>query len=146
MTLSTDDRLALQDLYARYAYAFDSADADRWAALFTRDGRFAPPAMPEVVGTAALRAFAAARAEDAPGMRHLMSNVLVEPADDGARGTAYFLCLRLGPDGLFRLRNFGRYDDVFEREDGTWKIATRTVVSELAAGLVDLPFAFEQPS
>jgi 3-phenylpropionate/cinnamic acid dioxygenase small subunit len=146
MTLSTEDRFALQDLYARYAYAFDGADADAWAALFTRDGRFAPPVIEEVIGTEALREFVASRSADTPGMRHLMSNVLVEASGDGARGSAYFLCFRLGPDGLFRLRNFGRYDDEFEQEDGTWKIARRVVVSELAAGLVDAPFAFGQPA
>ena len=146
MTLSTEDRNALHDLYARYSYAFDGADADAWADLFTQNGRFAPPAIEEVVGTDALRGFVASRSADAPGMRHLMSNVLVEATEGGARGKAYFLCLRLAADGLFRLRNFGRYEDEFERENGTWKIARRVVVSELASGLVDLPFAFGHPS
>jgi hypothetical protein len=72
-----------------------------------------------------------------------MSNVLVEATDTGARGSAYFFCLRLGGDGEFRLRNFGRYDDEFVHEDGTWKISSRTVVSELPPELVDAPFAFE---
>jgi 3-phenylpropionate/cinnamic acid dioxygenase small subunit len=142
MALSTEDRATLHDVYARYAYAFDGADADAWAALFAADGRFAPPNVAEVVGTEALRDFVASRAADAPGMRHLMSNVLVEATDQGARGSAYFLCFRLGPDGQFRLRNFGRYDDEFVREGGTWKFASRSVVSELAADLVDAPFAF----
>jgi 3-phenylpropionate/cinnamic acid dioxygenase small subunit len=143
MALSTEDRATLHDVYARYAYAFDGADADAWAALFTADGRFAPPGLPAVVGAEALHEFVAARAADAPGMRHVMSNILVEATEGGARGRAYFLCFRLGPDGKFRLRNFGRYDDDFVRDDGTWKIANRVVVQELAAGLVDAPFVFE---
>jgi 3-phenylpropionate/cinnamic acid dioxygenase small subunit len=142
MALSPEDRATLHDVYARYAYAFDGADADAWADLFAADGRFAPPNIPEVVGTDALRDFVASRSADTPGMRHLMSNVLVEGTDGGAKGRAYFLCFRLGPDGLFRLRNFGRYDDEFVREGGTWKIASRSVVSELAADLVDAPFSF----
>jgi 3-phenylpropionate/cinnamic acid dioxygenase small subunit len=143
MSLTTDDRATLHDLYARYAFAFDGADATAWAALFASDGRFVPPGVPEVVGTEALRAFVAARSGDAPGMRHLMSNVLVEGTEAGARGSAYFLCFRLGADGTFRLRNFGRYDDEFVQDGGTWKIAKRTVVAELAAGLVDAAFAFD---
>jgi 3-phenylpropionate/cinnamic acid dioxygenase small subunit len=141
-TLSTDDRATLHDVYARYAHAFDGADADAWAALFAAEGRFVPPGVPEVVGTEALKTFVAARASDAPGMRHVMSNVLVEATSAGARGSAYFFCLRLGGDGQFRLRNFGRYDDEFVQEDGAWKIASRTVISELAPELVDAPFAF----
>ncbi len=141
-TLSTDDRATLHDVYARYAHAFDGADAEAWAALFAAGGRFAPPGVDEVVGTEALRHFVAARAADAPGMRHVMSNVLVEATDSGARGRAYFFCLRLGGDRQFRLRNFGRYEDEFVREEGTWKIASRVVISELAPELVDAPFAF----
>jgi 3-phenylpropionate/cinnamic acid dioxygenase small subunit len=146
MSLTSEDRATLHDLYARYAYAFDGADADAWAGLFAAEGRFLPPGVPDVVGTDALRAFVAARSADAPGMRHLMSNVLVESTDSGAQGSAYFLCFRLDPDGTFRLRNFGRYDDEFVQEDGAWKIASRRVVSELAAGLVDAPFAFDASS
>jgi 3-phenylpropionate/cinnamic acid dioxygenase small subunit len=142
MALSPEDRATLHDVYARYAYAFDGADADAWAALFAADGRFAPPGIPEVVGTEALREFVASRSSELPGMRHLMSNVLVEGTEAGARGSAYFLCFRLGPDGAFRIRNFGRYDDEFVKEGDTWKIARRSVVSELAAELVDAPFAF----
>jgi 3-phenylpropionate/cinnamic acid dioxygenase small subunit len=142
MTLSTQDRAILHDIYSRYAYAFDGADADAWTALFTENGRFAPPGVDDVVGAEALRAFVAARSDDAPGMRHVISNVLVQGTDAGARGSAYFLCFRLGPDGRFRLRNFGRYDDEFVREGETWKIASRTVVSELASELVDAAFAF----
>jgi 3-phenylpropionate/cinnamic acid dioxygenase small subunit len=141
MGLSIEDRAELHDIYARYAYAFDGGDGDAWSALFAAQGRFSPPNAPVVVGTEALRAFVAARASDAPGMRHLMSNVLVEATETGARGSSYFLCFRLDGD-VFRLRNFGRYDDEFIREDGAWKIANRNIVAELAQGLVDAPFAF----
>ncbi len=142
MSLTPDDRAALHDLYARYAFTFDSGDADAWAQLFTDDGRFAPPVVDEVVGTEALREFVATRSSTTPGMRHLISNVLVEETDEGARGSAYFVCLRLSEDGRVRLRNTGRYDDEFARRDGQWKIARRTVVAELPLELVDAPFAF----
>jgi 3-phenylpropionate/cinnamic acid dioxygenase small subunit len=143
MPLTTSDRAAIHDLYARYAHAFDGADADAWAALFTPDGRFAPPGMPPVVGTDALRAFAADRSDEMPGMRHLITNVLVEADGNGAKGSAYFVCFRLRGDGRFRLLNFGRYDDTFARHDGDWRIATRDIVSELPIDLRDAPFVFE---
>ena len=75
--------------------------------------------------------------------RRLMSNVLVNAAEGGAQGRAYFFCLRLAGDGQFRLRNFGRYEDEFVREGETWKIANRVVVTELAPDLIDAPFAFD---
>jgi ketosteroid isomerase-like protein len=143
MPFTLDDRAAIHDLYARYAYAFDSADADAWAALFTPDGRFAPPGIDPVVGTDALHGFVAGRSGEMPGMRHMMANVLVGPDGDGATGRAYFVCYRMGGDGRFRMRNFGRYEDTFARHDGGWRIANRDIVAELPIDLVDAPFAFE---
>jgi 3-phenylpropionate/cinnamic acid dioxygenase small subunit len=143
MALSTDDRAALHDLYARYAHTFDGGDATAWADLFASDGAFAPPGVEEVVGTDALRDFVELRASGLPGMRHVIANVLVEEAEGGARGSAYFLCFRLSGDGRLRIRNSGRYDDRFVRVGGEWKIARRDVVSELPVDLVDAPFLFE---
>lgn len=143
MPLSLEDRAAVHDLYARYAYAFDSADAAAWAGLFTPDGRFEPPGIDAVVGRDALHDFVASRSGEMPGMRHMMSNVLVAAEEDGTvRGRAYFLCFRLGGDGHFRVRNFGRYEDEFAPVDGEWLIASRRVVAELPLPLVDAPFAF----
>lgn len=142
MPLSLEDRAEIHDLYMRYAFLFDDADADGWAALFTPDGRFAPPGVEPLVGTEALRAFVANRPSEMAGMRHVISNVLVEPAGDDAVGRAYFTCYRLDAEGGFRLRNFGRYVDRLVRHDGRWCFAVRDVVSELADRLVDAPFAF----
>ncbi|MDZ7729253.1 MAG: nuclear transport factor 2 family protein [Dehalococcoidia bacterium] len=43
MALSTDDRLEIQELYARYNHALDFGDASGWAGCFTPDGVFASP-------------------------------------------------------------------------------------------------------
>jgi 3-phenylpropionate/cinnamic acid dioxygenase small subunit len=145
MKLSAEEHAEITTLYNRYAHAFDGADGEAWSALFTREGRFLPPGVPDVVGTEALREFVDSRAQDAPGMRHLIANVVVEPTGAGrADGRSYFLCFRLGGDGEFRLRNIGRYEDELAREDGAWKIASRRVVSDLPAELVDAAFSFAQ--
>jgi ketosteroid isomerase-like protein len=143
MALQTDDRAALHDIYARYAHTFDQGDGAAWAELFADDGIFTPPGADEVTGKDALREFVDARAGAHPGMRHLIANVLVEETATGARGRAYFLCLRLGGDGCVRIRNSGRYDDLFTKVGGEWKISQRIVVSELPADLVDAPFLFQ---
>ena len=82
------------------------------------------------------------RSSDLPGMRHVIANVLVRADGDVVTGAAYFVCFRLGGDGQFRIRNFGRYEDTFARHGDGWRIATRDVVSELPVDLVDAPFAF----
>lgn len=142
MPLSTEDRLALHELYARYAHAFDGGDAEAWSALFAPDASFILPDGSSLTGTAALREFVVTRTAETPGMKHLMTNVLVEEAAGGARGTAYFFALRLGGDGQVRMQNFGRYEDVFVPADGGWLFRSRRVVSELPLELVGAAFAF----
>lgn len=144
MPLSPQDRAELHDLYARYAYAFDGADADTWADLFTPDGRFAPPGVDPVVGTDSLRAFVAERSSLTPGMRHTVSNVLVDGEGDEATGSAYFVCYRMGGDGLLRIQNIGRYDDTFARQAGSWRFATRDIATDLPVELVGAAFAFSE--
>jgi 3-phenylpropionate/cinnamic acid dioxygenase small subunit len=75
-------------------------------------------------------------------MRHLIANITIAETADGASGSAYFCCLRLGGDGALRIRNFGRYDDTLRRHQHQWRIATRQITSELPLELVDQPFAF----
>jgi len=142
MSLNVEDRAQIHDLHARYAHAFDAGDGDALAALFTADGQFVPPGADPLVGTEALRGFVSARTSDAPGMRHLVVNIVVDAEGDGARGSAYFLAFRLGGDGQLRLRNLGRYDDRFVRAGDGWRIARREIVGDVPVDLLDAPFAF----
>jgi hypothetical protein len=140
--LSIEDRFELHELCARYAHAFDSGDAETWSALFAPDGRFVLPDGTPISGRGPLREFVLTRTAETPGMRHLISNILVEESGSGARGVAYFYALRFGDDGQLRLRNIGRYMDEYVRDDGRWLFGSRQVVQELSPGLVDAPFAF----
>ena len=140
--LSLEDRAEIHDLYMLYPHAFDGGDADAWVGLFAKDARFTVPGAPTIVGPDAMREFITTRNASTPGMRHLMANVLIESDGRGVTGRAYFLAVRLAEDGSFRLRNIGRYEDEFIREDGSWKFSARTVISELAPDLIDAQFAF----
>lgn len=117
MTLSAEDRLAIVELYARYSHAYDEGRGEEVARLFTPDGAFVREGAEPVTGRANLAAMASAAA--GRGMRHVVSNVLVEPAPDGARGSAYVLVLLIDPT------IFGRYDDEFRLTPDGWRIHTR---------------------
>lgn len=54
--LSAEDRIAIVDLFARYAWAYDCGDADEYAAVFTPDGVMAGDTGGVAVGRAAIRA------------------------------------------------------------------------------------------
>ena len=98
--LSADDYLAIRALANTYAYGLDTG-ADKgglYASVFTEDAEFhGPPAVPggkpfDARGREALRQFALVDRGSAY-VRHFMTNHLIEPAPDGARGKVYLLVI-----------------------------------------------------
>ena len=124
MPLSLEDRLAIQDLAARYNVAIDSGDAEAWAATFTPDGSFESGGRTHQ-GTEALTAFAKGFAERMAGARHWNNNILVEGEGDQASLHCYLLLMRGG-----QVVTSGRYEDTLRRVDGRWLFASRRVVPD----------------
>ena len=58
MAVSIEDRLAIDDLFVRYATALDGGDVDGIVSCFTEDGSLESPVVGVRVGQAAIRAFA----------------------------------------------------------------------------------------
>ena len=126
-TLDVADRLDILDLYARYSVLFDTGQAEAWADLFTPDGTFFIVGGPSLYGTAELEPFAERRYRDTPGIRHIVSNVIVEPAGDGARGSAYVVVLGGVDDGAAtQILTLGGYDDRLARTESGWRFESRT--------------------
>lgn len=126
MKLSTEDRLELADLYARYSWAFDEGRAGEWAALFAPDGAFVMPGRAKLTGHDELRAFAARMHGQNAGIRHLVSGLTIEPGGEGARGRAYVVVLVPAEGSGFRALTQGSYDDRFVSRPEGWRFQTRT--------------------
>jgi hypothetical protein len=64
---------------------------------------------------------------------HSLSNTLVSLDGDTAHTESYFTSIArtITPEGLQDYVFVGRYLDTFERRDGHWRIAERTVVRDL---------------
>ena len=123
-TLSTDDRLAILDLGARYNQLMDWGDVEGWADCFTPDGVFDGGPKLQARGRAELVAFMERLiARDRPA-RHWTNNVLIEGADDQARLTLYLLVVDLTAEGP-RPSNFGVHHDDVVRTDGGWRFRRR---------------------
>jgi ketosteroid isomerase-like protein len=130
--LSAEDRLAIGDVISRYCWAIDTGDVDAFVACFCEDGLLVWDAFDVPLhwrGAEALRHFASFL-RDQPstaGRQHHVTNLLVEPDGDGARGKAFVaVALRQG-DGPHLLNVMGWYEDRFRREGEEWKIAERTI-------------------
>ena len=132
MTLDTADRVAVLDLYARYAHAIDSGDSSSCAVCFTQEGVLRVGAGEPVVGRENLERFAAKwRANFHGAPRHLSWHVLLKPEDeDHVRGTASAALLATTEAGTL-IVFCGQYEDRFERSaDGEWLIAERFVTPD----------------
>lgn len=124
------DKLAIQELFARYAHAIDDLDPTAWVACFTADGIFQVGTR-AMQGAAALRGYADVHVREIR-CRHMMSNFLYEVRGDEAAGQCSMLAT-LATAGGYRIFAQGRYVDRLVRQDGMWRIAHRKVETDQLA-------------
>lgn len=96
MPISTDDKIEIHELCARIYLCIDGNDAAGFAAGFSSDGTFVAP-YGEFTGTDDVRKFMeqhiAAGKED--GVRHIITNQIVEDHEVGARYQFYILKMNI---------------------------------------------------
>ena len=139
MRLSAEDRLELLDAYGRYCHAFDSGDAQAAAGLFAEDGCFAYVGSRDFEGRAAIAGLFERRHAGAPGIRHFVSGIVVEPSPEGASGRAYAIVLRMGPGEPLRVITIGQYDALWVRLAEGWRLKRRAFTAWLDPALIDAP-------
>lgn len=129
MSLTLDDRVAIEALCYRYDVAADERDAELYASLFTEDGCWDGPLGVRAGREALLqlvRDLAANPVFD--GTRHWPLNIVI--AGDSAAGTATVgldnLLVQATPDGP-RLFSMSRSESTLVRRDGRWLFVRRTV-------------------
>jgi SnoaL-like domain len=131
--LTADDYLAIRALANTYAYGLDTG-ADKgglYATVFTEDAEFhGPPAVPggkpfDAKGREALRQFALVDRGSAY-VRHFMTNHLIEPSPEGARGKVYLLVIDIAQgDKPTSVNMGGHYEDVYVKTSAGWRIKSR---------------------
>lgn len=124
------DREAIRDCMYRYCRGIDRADEETlrsayWPDATDQHGRYTGP----VEGF-----FALVRESFKAGARniHQVSNILIEfSSETDAVVESYFNALQRGVDKNGMARQFhlaGRYCDLFEKRNNTWRVAKRVVV------------------
>ena len=129
MFLTIEDRIVIQELYAEYNFAIDDGRADDFAACFTADGVLDVGYGDPTTGTEALAAFAAATNQLMPGMRHQVTNLVLEGRGDDATGRAYLYTYRATAEG-HQVILTGRYVDTLRKVEGLWRFVERTMVPD----------------
>lgn len=132
LMIAIEDRLAIDELYARQSHAVDEGDSEHWAATFTEDGVFESPTYRLTArGPIELDDFArrsTLQARDAGRQfRHLVTAILLTPVDaDTISARAYLTIIATDSAGTTIDRSLVLYD-VFRRTDAGWRCASRTV-------------------
>jgi hypothetical protein len=137
-----DDRALIEDLQARYLFAFDFGDPEGYAGTFTTDG-ILDFGQGEVKGRAAIAKFIAdgrkrteegrarVKAGERPSIgRHIISNIVIKIDGDKARGVAYWTHMTSGSDGRGTVDFFGHYEDEMVKVGGEWLFARRRIYNE----------------
>lgn len=137
-----DDRAKIEDLQARYLFAFDWNDAEGYANTFAEDGvlNFG---WGELKGREAIREFIASGEEDRQTRRastpagerprvgrHTISNIVVKVDGNTATSQSYWTHMTTGPTGYGTVDFFGHYEDKLVKVNGEWLFASRHVYNE----------------
>lgn len=130
-----DDRIAVEDVMARYVWAVDSLDADGYVAVFTEDavidsngsistGREEIRRI--VTGLIQRRDANKAKGLPAGNLYHVVSNVRITfPKPGEALHQSYWQTVRRDQDGRMTAAAMGRSEDRLVTRDGKWLIQFR---------------------
>ena len=116
-SLTTQDYVDIQQLYARYNHAIDSGDIEAYVALYTPDGSFNTYS-----GQDGLRTFMKNR--NGGTRRHWNTNLVITPTPEGAKGTVYLMFVDVGakPPGI---TGAGKYEDTMVKTSQGWRFKKR---------------------
>jgi uncharacterized protein (TIGR02246 family) len=129
--MSVLDRLAIQELFVRYATALDDGEVETVVGCFAPNAALESPAIGRIEGTDAIRAFAgrfAAQRAAGTQFRHLITNLAIDIAPEGDRaGATAYLLVMISKGGQHRSLPPGRYDCELIKQDGAWRFTRRVV-------------------
>jgi ketosteroid isomerase-like protein len=125
--LSVEDRVAILDVLAHYAWCMDRGDAKGVAALFAPDGLLRNAAGQEFHGQEGVEKFAAAAASQ-PGFRgrqHHIRHLFMQPAENGWRALSYYQVVTFAAGKEPEILSIGCYDDHCVKIEGRWRIKAK---------------------
>ena len=130
--LTVADRIAIQDLLARYAWALDTGDVDSFVECFTPDAVVIEEVFEEPdrwEGHASLRRLAEhyKSVPDFPGRQHHVSQVLAEGNARRCAVRSFTFVTECRGEPPYILRFAGYYEDEVVKVRGTWLFEQRII-------------------
>ena len=132
-----EDRIAVEDVMARYVWAVDSLDPDGYVAVFTADAVIDSNGSVSkghgeirkiVTGLIQRRDENRAKGLPTSNLYHVISNVRITfPKPGEAVHQSYWQTVRRDKDGKMTAAAMGRSEDRLVKRDGKWLIRLRTL-------------------
>ena len=131
-SLTAEDRIAIEDLFARYAWALDTGDSDGFADTFTPDGVVVEDVFDRAnrnAGREAIRAFCERFRlwEEFPGRQHYVGQLLVEGDAERCQARSFTFATHCRGEPPFPVSFAGHYEDELVKVDGQWLFAERII-------------------
>ncbi len=125
-SLTADDYIEIQQLYAQYNMAIDSGDAEGYAATFVSDGVFN-----SFSGHDALTGFIHRWRDNMKGanMRHWNTNLAITGTPEGASGAVYLLLVDVSVRPPV-LTTAAKYEDQLVKTPLGWRFKKRVTKGE----------------
>ncbi len=127
MALTTDDTLAILQLYARYNTAIDTGDGKTFGDCFVPEGVF-DPGNGRIEGPEAIGEFGIQTHKAMPLMRHNATNILIDGDGSAATGSAFLIGYLAGAE--FKVFVTGRYVDTLAKTEGGWRFVERLFTAD----------------
>jgi hypothetical protein len=118
-TLSVQDYMDIEQLYAAYYQSIDAGDAERWSNTFAVDGRFN-----SITGHDALAEFIRNGTGRGTPLRHWQSNLTLTSTPSGAMGSVYVMQFNVKETPI-RAVSYSRYDDTLVKTKQGWRFKSR---------------------
>jgi uncharacterized protein (TIGR02246 family) len=124
--LTATDYTEIQQLYAHYAFAYDSGAVDDFVRMFTPDGVFVITDGETYKGAERLAALARGTgSKNRFTLNHFTTNIAIDPSPAGAKGKAYLAVIQVKKGGERWVRSTGVYEDMLVRTPEGWRFKTR---------------------
>ena len=130
--LSTEDRLAIHEIMAKYCQAIDLNRWEEFPSLFTEDCRLDFGNLMGVFeGPEGLQRFTDMMRNLGLFMRHYNTNMVLRGDSDRVQSESYVLAIT-GPPGSSH-QTTGRYEDELVKVGGRWRIRVRRALLDQPA-------------
>lgn len=124
-TLTPADYEEIRGLYATYSYGFDNGDPKMVASVYTPDAQFIVGGKVAGGTREAITAMVKPLAPGKGQMKHMPTNIAIEPAEGGAKGLAYVLLMTFEAGKPPVATGGGWYHDTLVKTADGWRFKKR---------------------